>query len=108
METIAGEPYNGRADLPALANAFQMEADELLPIGEALQLLGFAVFEEGDIGLTDNGRGFVEAETDERKELFAAAADDRIGTVETNGKRNSDDSHVELESSRQDGSNRPR
>src|ERR1700733_9449546 len=67
METIAGEPYNGRADLPALANAFQMEADELLPIGEALQLLGFAVFEEGDIGLTDNGRGFVEAETDERK-----------------------------------------
>jgi NitT/TauT family transport system ATP-binding protein len=74
METIAGEPYNGRADLPALANAFQMEADELLPIGEALQLLGFAVFEEGDIGLTDNGRGFVEAETDERKELFASAA----------------------------------
>ncbi len=59
METIEGEPYNGRADLPALASAFQMEADELLPIGEALQMLGFAEFEEGDIKLTDAGRRFV-------------------------------------------------
>jgi NitT/TauT family transport system ATP-binding protein len=73
METIEGEPYNGRADLPALANAFQMEADELLPIGEALQMLGFAEFEEGDIKLTDAGKRFVEADTDDRKEEFAAA-----------------------------------
>ncbi|MBW4021937.1 MAG: nitrate/sulfonate/bicarbonate ABC transporter ATP-binding protein [Proteobacteria bacterium] len=73
METIEGEPYNGRADLPALANAFQMEADELLPIGEALQMLGFAEFEEGDISLTDAGRRFVGADTDDRKEEFAAA-----------------------------------
>jgi NitT/TauT family transport system ATP-binding protein len=73
METIEGEPYNGRADLPALANAFQMEADELLPIGEALQMLGFAEFEEGDIRLTDAGKRYVEADTDDRKEEFAAA-----------------------------------
>jgi NitT/TauT family transport system ATP-binding protein len=73
METIEGEPYNGRADLPALANAFQMEADELLPIGEALQMLRFAEFEEGDITLTDAGRRFVEADTDDRKEEFARA-----------------------------------
>nr|WP_227320247.1 nitrate/sulfonate/bicarbonate ABC transporter ATP-binding protein [Acidisoma silvae] len=73
METIEGEPYNGRADLPALASAFQMEADELLPIGEALQMLGFAEFEEGDIKLTDAGRRFVEADTDDRKAEFGAA-----------------------------------
>ncbi|GAB0117315.1 ABC transporter ATP-binding protein [Acidisoma sp. 7E03] len=73
METIEGEPYNGRADLPALATAFQMEADELLPIGEALQLLRFAEFEEGDIKLTEAGRRFVEADTDDRKAEFAAA-----------------------------------
>ena len=73
METIEGEPYNGRADLPALANAFQMEADELLPIGEALQMLRFAEFEEGDIRLTDAGKRFVEADTDDRKEEFEAA-----------------------------------
>lgn len=73
METIEGEPYNGRADLPALATAFQMEADELLPIGEALQLLRFAEFEEGDIKLTEAGRRFVGADTDDRKAEFATA-----------------------------------
>ena len=40
IETLAAPPYNGRADLPALAGALQMEVDELLPIGETLQLLG--------------------------------------------------------------------
>jgi NitT/TauT family transport system ATP-binding protein len=81
METIEGEPYNGRADLPALANAFQMEADELLPIGEALQMLGFAEFDEGDIKLTDAGRRFVEADTDDRKEEFAAALRARVPII---------------------------
>jgi NitT/TauT family transport system ATP-binding protein len=73
MEALAGPPYNGRADLPALAEALQYEADELLPLGETLQLLHFAVLEEGDIALTEEGRRFVAAETEERKRLFAAA-----------------------------------
>jgi NitT/TauT family transport system ATP-binding protein len=73
METMAGEPYNGRADLPALAGSLQYEVDDLLPLGEALQLLRFAVVEEGDIMLTDGGRLFVNADTDERKRLFAEA-----------------------------------
>jgi len=73
METLAGPPYEGRADLPALAGSLQLEADELLPLGETLQLLSFAVVEEGDIHLTDQGRSFVNAETDDRKRLFADA-----------------------------------
>ena len=73
METLAGPPYEGRADLPALAGSLQLEADELLPLGETLQLLHFAVVEEGDIHLTDQGRSFVNAETDDRKRLFAEA-----------------------------------
>jgi NitT/TauT family transport system ATP-binding protein len=36
-------------------------------------LLHFSVLEEGDIHLTDEGRRFVAADTEERKELFAAA-----------------------------------
>lgn len=72
METLAAEPYKGRADLPALAAALQMEADELLPLGEALQLLHFAELEEGDIRLAEQGRRFVNADTDERKRIFAA------------------------------------
>jgi len=73
METLAGPPYNGRADLPALAESLQLEADELLPLGETLQLLQFAVLEEGDLHLTPSGRAFVNADTDERKQLFATA-----------------------------------
>ncbi len=73
METLAGPPYNGRADLPRLAESLQLEADELLPMGETLQLLQFAVLEEGDIQLTPAGRTYVNADTEERKRLFAAA-----------------------------------
>ena len=73
METLAGPPYNGRADLPALAESLQLEADELLPLGETLQLLQFAVLEEGDLHLAPAGRAFVNADTEERKTIFAAA-----------------------------------
>jgi len=71
LETLSNPPYDGRADLPALAAALQYEADELLPLGETLSLLGFAVLEEGDLILTDIGRKFAEAETEDRKVIFA-------------------------------------
>ncbi|MBU6449628.1 MAG: AAA-associated domain-containing protein [Rhodospirillales bacterium] len=73
LETLSGEPYNGRADLPALAAALQFEVDELLPLGETLSMLGFAVLEEGDIQITETGRRFADAETENRKEIFAEA-----------------------------------
>ena len=78
IETLSMEPYKGRADLPALAAALQLELDELLPLGETLHLLGFAVLEEGDIRLTDHGRAFADADTDERKLLFAGALRERV------------------------------
>ena len=84
METLAMEPYKGRADLPALAAALQLELDELLPLGETLQLLGFAELEEGDIRLTDAGRQFAEADTDVRRHQFATALQSRVklaGTI---------------------------
>jgi NitT/TauT family transport system ATP-binding protein len=73
LETLEGQPYNGRADLPQLAASLQLEADELLPLGETLQLLRFAELEEGDIKLTDAGREFAQADTDRRKQRFAGA-----------------------------------
>ncbi len=73
LETLRSEPYNGRADLPALAAALQFEVDELLPLGETLSMLGFSLLEEGDILITETGRRFAEAETEDRKEIFAAA-----------------------------------
>jgi NitT/TauT family transport system ATP-binding protein len=73
LETLAAPPYDGHADLPAIAGALQLELDDLLPLGEALQLLRFAVLEEGDIRLTDAGRAFNDSDTDTRKEQFALA-----------------------------------
>ena len=73
LEVLAGAPYNGRADLPALAGPLQLELDDLLPIGDGLQLLGMGVLEEGDLRITESGRAFVDADTDDRKQIFAAA-----------------------------------
>lgn len=71
METIAAEPYDGRADLPHLATSLQMEVDDLFPVAETLQLLRFTEISEGDIRLTDPGKRFVHADVDERKRLFS-------------------------------------
>jgi len=71
IETLANEPYNGRADLPVLAGQLQLEADEILHLGESLQLLHFAQFKDGDLVLTDAGKRFAHLETDARKKLFA-------------------------------------
>src|ERR1700761_5689543 len=71
IETLAGPPYNGHADLPVLAGHLQLEADEIFHLGEALQLLRFAQLSEGDLMLTDAGKRFAVLETDARKRLFA-------------------------------------
>jgi len=70
MEEIAAEPYNGKADLPALAETLQMEIDDLFPVAETLQLLRFAELAEGDIKLTPAGRRFADSDVDVRKRLF--------------------------------------
>jgi NitT/TauT family transport system ATP-binding protein len=73
IEALASPPYDGKADLPALAESLQMEADELLPLGEMMQTLRLGELEEGDIRLTEAGRQFAEADTETRKIIFAAA-----------------------------------
>jgi len=70
LETLAGEPYQGHADLPVIADELHMDGDELFPVADALQMLRLAEIEGGDIKLTDLGRQFVEADTDERKRIF--------------------------------------
>jgi len=71
METLAADPFNGRADLPELSETLQMEVDELFPITETLQLFRFAEVAKGDIRLTDSGRRFVDSDVDARKRIFA-------------------------------------
>ncbi len=69
LETLAAE-YNGKADLPVLADEQHLDGDELFPIADALQMLHLVDIEGGDIKLTDTGKQFVEAGTDDRKKIF--------------------------------------
>ncbi|HEY4447759.1 MAG TPA: nitrate/sulfonate/bicarbonate ABC transporter ATP-binding protein, partial [Steroidobacteraceae bacterium] len=71
MEAVNEPPYNGRADLPVIAEEQHLEVDDLFPAAEALQMLRFAEVEGGDIKLTEAGLQFARSETDERKKLFA-------------------------------------
>jgi len=71
LETIAAPPYGGQADLPVIAASLNMEIDDLFPVAETLQMLRFVEVAGGDIRLNPEGRRFAEADTDERKRLFA-------------------------------------
>src|SRR6266513_2550993 len=73
IEKLSEEPYNGRADLPHLADEENLAVDELLPMIELLQLLGFAHVSGGDIELTMAGRRYAEADMLSRKQIFAEA-----------------------------------
>ncbi len=70
IETLAAAPYNGKADLPVLADELHLEGDELFPVTEAMQMFHFAEVEGGDIKLTDTGKQFSELGMDDRKKLF--------------------------------------
>jgi NitT/TauT family transport system ATP-binding protein len=71
MEVVGEPPYNGKADLPVIAEEGRLEVDDLFPAAEALQMLRFAEVEGGDIRLTEAGLQFTGSDTDERKKLFA-------------------------------------
>jgi len=51
--------------------AAQLEADELLPIAETLQLMRFAEIEGRTIRLSAVARRYADADVDERKQIFA-------------------------------------
>jgi NitT/TauT family transport system ATP-binding protein len=69
LEKLADE--GGRADLYRLVADVSMELDDLLPIVEAGELLGFLNVQEGDLLLTELGRAFADASVLGRKEMFA-------------------------------------
>jgi NitT/TauT family transport system ATP-binding protein len=68
---VSAHPYDGRADLPALASTLQYSADELFPIAEVLQLMRFAELQGGDIQLLPAARRYLQSDVDGRKQLFA-------------------------------------
>ena len=64
----------GRDDIYRLADDLSFEIDDLLPIVDAAQLLGFLKVEEGDAAITPSGTEFANSEILRQKELFHDAA----------------------------------
>ena len=69
VEQVQNE--GGRVDVYKLAPIIGLPLDELLPIVEAVELLGFATLDAGDLTLTPLGKRFAEADIQERKDIFA-------------------------------------
>ena len=71
METLGAAANGGHAALSELGNELMLELDELFPIAESLDVLGFATIASGDVKLTPDGAAFVEMDTEGRKQVFA-------------------------------------
>ncbi len=69
IETMTS--FENRIDLPDLADELTMNVDDLFPILEMLEALGFAEIFEGDVHLSELGKQFSDADLQERKRLFA-------------------------------------
>lgn len=63
----------GRDDIYRMADDLAFEIDDLLPIVDAAQLLGFLKVEEGDAVITTSGTEFANSEILRQKELFRDA-----------------------------------
>lgn len=62
---------SGRADLYRVADDLKLELDDVLPVVEAGELMGFLSVEEGDLVLTPLGQAYADASILARKEMVA-------------------------------------
>jgi NitT/TauT family transport system ATP-binding protein len=70
LELLAGVPFHGEADLPKLAEESELTDEQLLPVASAIDLLGLARVQSGDLHLTLLGRRYVDGDHAVRQELF--------------------------------------
>ncbi|MBB3694579.1 nitrate/sulfonate/bicarbonate ABC transporter ATP-binding protein [Sphingomonas sp. BK580] len=73
IEEVEAAPFEGRAALADLSDTLQLEVDELFPIVETLQQLGFVTLAEGEVALTAVGAAFAQEDVDQRKAMFRGA-----------------------------------
>ncbi|HEU5339966.1 nitrate/sulfonate/bicarbonate ABC transporter ATP-binding protein [Edaphobacter sp.] len=70
--------HNGKDDIYRLADDLAFEIDDLLPIVDAAQLLGFLTVTEGDAAITPTGTEYANSEILRQKELFRSAAVENV------------------------------
>jgi NitT/TauT family transport system ATP-binding protein len=69
LELIVEQP-EGRVDIPLLAERIQITVDDLLPILDAAEMLGFLEVDRGDVSLTEIGKDFATTTIQRSKDLF--------------------------------------
>jgi NitT/TauT family transport system ATP-binding protein len=72
LEKVNAE--GGQHDLYRVSEELSLELDDLLPVVEAAEVLGFATVDQGDIKLTGLGQAFADASIVARKEILAGRA----------------------------------
>jgi NitT/TauT family transport system ATP-binding protein len=75
--------HNGAADLADLADNLGLAVDDLLPLVDALVLLGFADLDGDRLALSARGQVFAGANIQDSKEIFARASLERAPLVRT-------------------------
>ena len=70
LELLAEEPFNGRADLPKLAEDTELTDKELIDVSRALTILGFVQLPQGDVVITELGIAYVASTKAERQQIF--------------------------------------
>jgi len=73
--------HGGAADLADLAEGLGLEVDDLLPLVDALVMLGFAGLRDDQLELTGSGQVFAGASIQDSKEIFARASLERAPLV---------------------------
>jgi NitT/TauT family transport system ATP-binding protein len=71
LEMLAEDPFNGRADLPKLAEETELTDKELLDVSLALKLFGFVQLTQGDVVITQLGTDYVHSVNTERQKTFS-------------------------------------
>jgi NitT/TauT family transport system ATP-binding protein len=79
LEILAAR--GGEDGLAELAEDFNFEIDDLLPLVDAAVMLGMATVADARITITDEGRAFATADIDTGKALFAEAAAQRAPLI---------------------------
>ncbi len=76
IETM--KSFEEKIDLPELADELMMNIDDLFPILETLEIMGFARVSDGDIQLSELGKKFSESDLQTRKQIFARCLIDKV------------------------------
>lgn len=73
LETLSSYEGEGsdKVDLPELAEALHLDVDDLFQLLEIVEILRLAIVKDGNLGLTETGSMFAQADILDQKKIFA-------------------------------------